>query len=949
MSNLPSISANPNNLTSLKGIIKKLFTNIEGFSAGIIIADNKESQFSIKLNLNENDAVILYGVWKKHPKFGDQFEAQSFEYDLKPSVEGLITYLSNNPAFYGIGKVRARKIATAFADNFEQILFEQPAKIQELGRIPESAIKTLQDEWKKNQRHNLVTTELASYGLSYAKAKKLLEDHSIDIVSKIKKNPYILIGLVSGYGFKTVDVIALRMGFPVDAPERLEAGINYVIQQNENQGNTWIEYNQLLSELSKELSINLLDAKYLQVIEKSIVELIQQKEIVLEVVIDPDTQKEIRTVANRITYEQEMFIVKTFAHSIVKLESDFLIEQLEHYQNTQKDKLNQLQFESCVNSFQYSISAFSGPAGSGKTYAIQAIIDAALHNSKRTLSVALAAPTGKAAKRMTEVTLREAKTIHRLLEYSMSDGKFKRNEDNKLDESIIIIDEFSMVNLPLFYSLLKAINFNRTRLILVGDHNQLPPVGLGNILRDVIQSKALPLVVLNQVMRNAGALRENSLAILNGQLNPTTTEDTKNRVGLKSWYILDKNEKQEQVLFALQETIANRLEKYGFDLLQDVQVLTPQHKGLLGTRSINIILQKLLQKKLYNVDVADVQENHKPMIYIGDKVIQTVNNYDFDIMNGSQGIVKNIIKKSEITEELFSQLQDWNYDHIRMLKADDYVMFIDFGNKHNSNIIALPKQPEFVNNLELAYCVSCHKAQGSEYPCVITICHSTHQFMLHRNWFYTAVTRSKECSIVIGDKKGLFTAVNKQETDRRVTYSQYFLSKFIAPAISECKIENSKNIEEITNTIYRDITIDNATVTPTVSTTSIPTVVPTLPIFHANEQLSFSIAPCAILESDVTIDNSDSIYSSIKNDESIDCALAQNEQFSLAIEQGDKIDSSNLSVDSSSNSEQLKQQNVNVCSQTINIFDDELAELFPMIITKEVQSNDILTNNNSTS
>jgi exodeoxyribonuclease V alpha subunit len=782
-------NANPNNLESLTGLIIKTFHSSSGFTVGKIESNNQEFSFSAKMGLLENDAVILYGRWVENPKYGKQFDASSFEYNTNPKQEDLALMLQKNKAFRGIGSVRARAIAKACGNNFEQILFEQTEIIKAVG-ISQDIIDRAQKAWRENRAHNIASTELVGFGLSYVKAVKLLEDHKLDIIGQIKHNPYILIDLVSGYGFKTVDAIALKMGFAFDSPARLRAGIEYVLELNENKGSCWQEIEKFFLDFGKELSLNLAQTTMdtedgrVQVkpalrisIEQTITELEQESKIVLKTfTINGLT---LSAIGSKSLWDKEQYIVQVFNTEVRKLNSQHFLDFLEQSEQNKPEnyRANAKQYLACCNAFNYNINGFVGAAGTGKTHSISAIIHTALLNPTQRLSIALAAPTGKAAKRMEELTGREAKTVHRLLEYSQAYGKFMKNETNKLSDSIIIIDEFSMMPIPLVYDLLKAINFNRTRLIIVGDDNQLPPVGVGNVLRDVIAKAAIPLVVLDEVMRNAGSLKENCLSILKGELKPTTEQDCDKRKGLKRWYLLNNKDNAQQIIAALAMSFEQSFEKYGFDLLQDIQVLTPTHKGDLGTKALNIYLQKLLQKKLYGVEIEPVKEGHKPSFYIGDKVIQTRNNYDYDIMNGSQGIIKNIGKLKDLRYEI-NYLEDWNKDHLLTLKEDDYVMFVDFGTRVKPRVIALPKTLDMLNDLELSYVVTCHKAQGSEWPCVIVIAHSQHSFMLHRNWFYTACTRARECCIILGDNKGSKKAVYDKQVDDRLTYGQIYLTPF---------------------------------------------------------------------------------------------------------------------------------------------------------------------------
>ena len=373
----------------------------------------------------------------------------------------------------------------------------------------------------------------------------------------------------------------------------------------------------------------------------------------------------------------------------------------------------------------------AGGAGVGKSYVVGKIACLYADHGYR---VALAAPTGKAAKRIEQIVDMPAQTVHRLLKYN--GHEFARNEESPLNCDVVIVDEVSMLDVPLCYRLFKAIDFTKTNLVLVGDHNQLPPVGPGNIIRDILSNGLLPTVILDEVVRQAGLLKENSIAILDGRVAGNTETDE----GRKSWYLVDKYSEQTDILnfiMLMYEKVLD--EKLGYHIVNSVQLLAPMKKGLLGVDNLNIVLQRLIQKKCHGVDVDDVPSGRRPRFYLHDKVIQLRNNYDLNVMNGSIGTIE-------------------SYD----ADAGVYTILFDEGETQ--------VERDDMKDVALAYALTFHKSQGSEYECGIVIVHKSQSFMHHRNLFYTGVTRAKKTAIIIGDRWGIRNCAKQRITDRRRTF-----------------------------------------------------------------------------------------------------------------------------------------------------------------------------------
>jgi exodeoxyribonuclease V alpha subunit len=521
-----------------------------------------------------------------------------------------------------------------------------------------------------------------------------------------------------------VDKIARRLGTPKELPSRLQAGIRYTVQSALDDGDCWVEYEDLLDRANALLVLDNLDSR--ELIERQLEHLIGAHHLVC-------CPYERLVVADPAIHEMEEFLAGVFRRAN---------QRNPHWEHAPSrvffEPLNEDQRSAVHSAFEFSISLMTGGAGSGKTFTVKSLIRACedLH-----LSYELAAPTGKAAKRLEQSVKRPAQTVHRLLGFN--GHTFAKGPNDKIEADFLVVDEVSMVDVPLMYRLFQAIDLERTAVLLVGDHNQLPPVGPGNVLRDLVQSQAIPTTVLTKIIRQAGVLKENSTAILGGEVRPTCDEKV---AGYRPWYVVDNFTDREHVRFFLEKLFSEVLaERLGFDLLLDVQVLTPVHKGPLGTVELNIILQRLIQKKLFGVDVPDVEPGRRAEFLPGDKVIQTKNDYELGVMNGALGyVIENHPKQG---------------------------LSVDF----EGMIVEIPKDSAKEYNLQLAYATSIHKMQGSEFPCAVVITHKSHSFMHHRNLLYTAVTRAQKSVIMLGDHWGIENCAKKQQVDKRNTFLSFLL------------------------------------------------------------------------------------------------------------------------------------------------------------------------------
>ena len=702
---------------TIRGTIERTYHSSPKFSAGVMAAeDGQHVRFAGKFCASAGDVVALVGHWKNDPKFGRQFAVESLCYDLPDTSEGLVQYLAKHPAFTGIGETTARKIVTyaAGSANLDRLIRHDVHELHRALRIPKGILEDLREAWLASSAENEVRTYLAGFGLTPHQTDTLLERYGNAIVGVLRADPYQLIQAVKGYGFKKVDKIARAMGTPKNHSGRIAAGIVYCLNEEVGDGHTWTAGSVLLDKANDLLLLDTLDSR--TVIEAAAQKLLTDGQIVADG----------SAVTTAFFLEAERFIQATFiTHGAVV--SPLVTSHLD------PADLNPDQQEAYRTALRHRISVITGGAGTGKTFVVARLTDSF---QKCGLRVALCAPTGKAAKRIEELLRQkgldqEARTIHRLLEYdgtqfnraSLSVGAERVDADGETITEpaydVVIVDEVSMVDVPLMAELLRRIDLTRTRLMLVGDHNQLPPVGPGNVLRDIVEHALVPTVVLTRVERQAGVLKANSTAMLSGLVMPTA-------VGDPGWSVVDAFQEADQIQIYLRDLVLKTIpQRLGLDPIRDVQIITPTHLGLLGTRAINQMMQCLHHGAISG------------RLAIGDKVIQTANDYGMGVMNGTIGYVTEADAKGYGVE----------------FDGEGY-HFID---------------GERLGNLHLAYALTAHKAQGSEFPCAVVLCHRSH-FFADRNWLYTAVTRAAKHCVLVGDKWGLAHAAKKNNVIHRRTF-----------------------------------------------------------------------------------------------------------------------------------------------------------------------------------
>jgi len=684
---------------TLTGTVEKAYHSDASFSAGLLRTDSGERvRFRGKFYAAKGDRLAVIGAWRDDPKYGRQFEAQRLDYDLPHTREGLANYLAKHPAFEGVGEKTAQKIVGVLREGeaLDEALRDRPDDFARAG-TPRAVIRRLAEVWREHADENAVRAHLAGFGLTHHQMETLLTKFGASVVSMLQHDPYLLIKHLWGFGFKRVDQIALKMGVAKTHPGRIEAAISHCLHEEIGSGHTWTAGADLIDLADSALTIDTLDSRDL--IQAAGERLIERGDLVA-------LGCAVTTPALR---DGEALIRRKLAEHAWAPPEHRLGGAVE-------EGLGEDQRAALRTALSSRVSVISGGAGTGKTYVVARLTAAMLARSMR---VCLCAPTGKAAKRIEQLLAEHrvsasASTIHRLLRY---DGLAFYEE--RVEADAVIVDEVSMVDVRLLAALLERLDLTRTRLILVGDHHQLSPVGPGNPLRDIIEHGLAPATVMTTVHRFAGSLKRSSAEILAGRVAPSA-EDERSR-----WIVIDRFREAAAIKHYLRDLVLHELPgRYGFDPVADIQIVTPEHKGELGTRSLNQMMQFLLRGEV------------EGRFAVGDKVIQTRNDYDLGVMNGCVGFVREI-EKSRIV--------------------------IDF-----EGVGPTPVDWGKARLVELAYALTAHKAQGSEFPCVVALCHKSHYFA-DRNWLYTAVTRAAHTCVLLGDDYGLRRAARHVRNMNRRT------------------------------------------------------------------------------------------------------------------------------------------------------------------------------------
>jgi exodeoxyribonuclease V alpha subunit len=674
-------------------------------------------------SVTPGEVLKLQGQWQIHPKFGEQFQVASYESVVPATVRGIEKYLGSG-LIKGIGPVMAKRLVSKFGIETLHIIETNIHELYSVEGIGEKRIGMIKKAWDDQREIRDVMLFLQDKGVSPAYGAKIFKQYGKESVQVVRDNPYRLATDIFGIGFITADSIAGKLSIPRESPMRAEAGILYVLHQLSEDGHVCYPYESLIEECEKILGVGS------DIITSALGKAVSEKKVIIE---DSGAEghlyAETKAVYLGKFHASEVGVARMLKNlmSSPKRAGNFDKDKaIEWVQGELNLRLAELQKQTVREALDKKVMVVTGGPGTGKTTVINAIIRIYRKYGQRVL---LAAPTGRAAKRMTEATGHEAKTIHRLLEFSPKEGRFKRDEKNPLDAELIVIDETSMVDSMLMYYLLKAVPEGAS-VIFVGDVDQLPSVGAGNVLKDMIDSGLIPTVRLREIFRQAreSLIIVNAHRINSGEM-PLISHDGGHLHDFYFFPVEEPEKALEKIIELCKEKIP---EKFGYDPIEDIQVLTPMHRGFVGTSSLNGELQKHLNPSM------DELARGGRVFKAGDKVMQIRNNYDKEVFNGDIG---RIIKIDREEQEVIV-----NYDGR-----------------------TVPYEYSELDDIVVAYAVSVHKSQGSEYPVVVMPVHTQHYMLLQRNLLYTGVTRGKKLVILVGSKKAIAIAVKNNKTQQRYT------------------------------------------------------------------------------------------------------------------------------------------------------------------------------------
>lgn len=658
------------------------------------------------------------GEWKVHLVHGRQFTVQHYKIEAPADLLGIKKYLGSG-LIKGIGPTYAKHIVDKFGVDTLNIIDLYPERLLEIPRLGQKRIDKIKSCWSEQKAVRDVMLFLQTHGVTPAYAQKIFKNYGNDSIARVTENPYRLARDIMGIGFKIADAIAKKLGISHDSDVRIDAGVEYVLSELSSDGHVCYPLDEFLKSAADKLEVPL------ESIQGRIETLRNEQRIELfDLVSNFKVQKFIWSMSLFVSETGIAKEIKRLIEATCSLRAVDIEKALEWVQTKLGLKLAENQSLAVSNCLTEKLHIITGGPGTGKSTITNAILSI---TEKLSTKILLMAPTGRAAKRMSEITGKKALTIHSSLEYDFRKGGFKRNRDNPLDCDLVIVDEASMIDTYLMYSLLKAIPAH-CRVIFVGDIHQLPSVGPGTVLKDMISSQSISVTLLNQIFRQAAGSR----IITNAhKINSGVFPDISN-LSESDFYFLEA-EDPESVLKNIVALVSQRLpQKYGYDPLMEIQVLTPMRKGIVGAENLNTVLQESLNS------AKDPLFRAGRKFMLGDKVMQIRNDYKREVYNGEVGIISDI------------DLSDQQV----VVKIDDREIIYEFSD---------------LDELVLAYAVSVHKFQGSQCPCIVMPIHTTHYALLYRNLLYTGVTRGQKHVILVGNKKALSIAVKNDDVRKRYT------------------------------------------------------------------------------------------------------------------------------------------------------------------------------------
>jgi len=709
---------------TLTGLVERVtYHNPEnGFAVLRVVVKGRQDLVTVigsTTSVSAGEHLEATGKWVVDREHGQQFKADELKTTHPASAEGIEKYLASG-AIRSIGPKIAAKIVAIYKERTLEIFETAPDFLLHIKGIGNERVKRISQSWKEQKEVRKIMLFLAEHGISSGRAIRIYRTYGQESIAKIKENPYRLADDIRGIGFKTADELAAKMGIDRNSPYRARAAVQYTLQDLASKGHVGYPEPGVVEHTTKLVEIDQL------IVEAAVKSAVAEKTVIREAVEGESWLYLAALYRAEVGLAQSVHrVASATPHPMPVIDVEKAIAWVEGKLGI---KLAAGQQEAIRQACQQKMLVITGGPGVGKTTLVRSILE--IFTAKK-LKCVLAAPTGRATKRLAESTGQTAKTIHRLLEFDPATSEFKKNQQNPLTGDIFVLDEVSMVDVVLGHQFLRAVPSNAC-VILVGDVDQLPSVGPGSVLADLIASGVVPVVRLTEIFRQAAEseIVTNAYAINQGRM-PNLKAPYE---GLSDFYFIEVEEPeaiQDLIVRVVKERIPKR---FGFDPKKDIQVLTPMNRSVLGARNLNQVLQTALNPG----DGGPETQRFGWTFRLGDRVIQTENDYNRDVFNGDLGVIESI---NRIEQEM-------------VVNFEGRSVAYDFGD---------------LDEIALAYVLSIHKSQGSEFPCVVIPLHTQHYMMLQRNLLYTAVTRGKKLVILVGTKKALSMAVRRQDTSQRFT------------------------------------------------------------------------------------------------------------------------------------------------------------------------------------
>ncbi|BAY30316.1 RecD/TraA family helicase [Nostoc carneum NIES-2107] len=734
-----TINASPNYET-ITGVVERLtfYSEESGYTVARLVRPHAKDLTTITgsfANIQPGQTLQLTGFWREHPQYGPQFQVVNYQETKPATLTGIEKYLGSG-LIKGVGPVTAKRIVAHFGQETLEIIEHQIERLIEVPGIAKKRIKLIKNAWETQKAIKEVMVFLQGHGVSTTYAVKIYKQYGEQAIAKVTENPYQLAADIYGIGFLTADKIARNIGIAPDSEFRYCAGIIHALSAAAEDGHCYLPDSELTESV-----IKLLTTDEHQPQESAIAQTIKDMALKDDLIREKTPEKTVLCYKPTYYHTEENLaqLISRRLSQPVAQDIPRVRAWLERFTSSQKIQLSEQQQQAVEMAAYSPVMILTGGPGVGKTFTTHTIVSLWKAMGK---SIALAAPTGRAAQRLGEMTGLEAKTIHRLLEFEPKTMSFKCDNHNPLPHQAIIADEASMLDLFLAYSLINAVAAG-AQLLLVGDIDQLPSVGPGQVLADLINSRQVPVVRLTQVFRQA---QQSAIVTAAHQINrgqsPTIEPISDQPVSDCLWH--GGGFEPEHGVQTICELITDLIPRLGFNAATDVQVLSPMTRGVVGTRNLNTVLQQLINPP--SPDKVEITRSGMTL-RVGDRIIQQMNDYNREVFNGDLGIIAGIdTEEQEVTVQYGERLVVYDY-------AD-------------------------LNEISLAFATTIHKSQGSEYPVVILPLYMQHYMMLSRNLFYTGLTRAKKLAVVIGSKKAISLTVRSSDDKQRYTRLQQRLQNY---------------------------------------------------------------------------------------------------------------------------------------------------------------------------